>query len=77
MDEYFEKCQKNMALVVKEKDLGEWLKNFEPDSDKGFVFTIHQNIDIISQGVAGDGHSGCSFAMCIRAVQKELKNASS
>jgi hypothetical protein len=72
MDAYFDKCKDNMMLVVKEKDLCEWLKTFEPDKDKGFMFTNHPNIDIISQAVANDGHSGASFALCVRAVKKDL-----
>ena len=73
MDSYFDKCKDNMMLVVKKKDLCEWLKTFEPDKDKGFMFTNHPNIDIISQAVAHDGHSGASFALCVRAVKKEIK----
>ena len=72
IDYHFEKCIDNMTLVVKENDLGDWLKNFEPDKDKGFMFSCHPNIDIISCGVANDGHSGASFAICIRAVKKDL-----
>ena len=72
MDSYFDTCIEHMTLVVKEKDLCEWLKTFEPDKDKGFMFTNHPNIDIISQAVANDGHSGASFALCVRAVKKDL-----
>ena len=72
MDAYFDMCKNNMMLVVKEKDLCDWLKTFVPDKDKGFMFTDHPNIDIISQAVANDGHSGASFALCVRAVKKEL-----
>ena len=72
IDDYFSKCIDRMTLVVKDNDLCDWLKNFEPDKDKGFMFTQHENINIISQAVANDGHSGASFAICMRAVKKDL-----
>ena len=74
MEEYFNKCVENMKkVVVDNEDLKEWLVTFEPDETKGFIGTQHKNIDIISQKVARDGHSGASFAMCIRRVKQELK----
>ena len=72
MEDHFDKCIDRMTLVVKDNDLCDWLKNFEPDKDKGFMFTQHENINIISQAVANDGHSGASFAICMRAVKKDL-----
>jgi len=77
MDEHFNKCVDNMYNAVCDKNLDVWLKDFEPAADRGFAFTQHKNIDIISIAVHMDGHSGCSFATCMRLVQSRLRTSKS
>ena len=74
MDDYFAKCVTNMKNVVENNNLTEWLVTYVPDPNLGFMWSSHKNIDIISVAVAKDGHSGASFACCMRQVQSELKN---
>jgi len=74
MEDYYEYCVANMKNVVKNNNLTEWLVTYVPDPNCGFIWSSHKNIDIISRAVAKDGHSGASFACCIRQVQSELKN---
>ena len=77
MDKHFNKCVDNMYNAVCNKNLDVWLKDFEPAADRGFAFTQHKNIDIISIAVHMDGHSGCSFATCMRIVQSRLRTPKS
>ena len=72
MEDYMKLCVKNMKQIVEDKDLAKWLVSFEPRDNEGFIWTEHKNIDIISGGVAMDGHSGASFALCLRQVKHEL-----
>jgi hypothetical protein len=74
MEDYMKLCVKNMKQVVEDKDLAKWLVSFEPRDNEGFIWTQHKNINIISGGVANDGHSGASFALCLRQVKQELKD---
>ena len=73
MEDYFNECVKNMKEQVIKLELSDWLKNYSPDEDKGFMWCNHENINKIANYTASDSHSGCSFAICIRKVQKELK----
>ena len=65
----------NMVLKIKnDADLYNWFINFEPDSNEGYMWTSHPNIKKISELVSSDGHSGASFAICLRETKKILIN---
>ena len=67
-------CEATMlAKIEASHDLGQWLANYTPPNGVGFMFDSHPNTQRISRMVESDGHSGASFAGCIRAVQVKLK----
>jgi hypothetical protein len=80
MDEHIQECLVNMKARVNELELTEWLIGFTPHPEEGFAWTrdpvAREHLDRISDGVDSDGHSGGSFAMCIRIVQTELTEES-
>jgi hypothetical protein len=64
----------DMHDAITECNLWDWLKTFEPKKDEGFIFTNHPNIDKISSKMKYEGHSGFSFAWCMRKMQYLAKN---
>ena len=65
----------NMVLNIKNNpDLYNWFINFEPDNNKGYMWTSHPNLKRINELVSSDGHSGTSFAICLRETKKILMN---
>lgn len=69
------KCEQNMISKINQfPELKNWLISFKPDKNKGFMYTEHENIQKISKLVEDDGHSGASFACCLRSVQAQLQS---
>ena len=60
--------------AITECNLWDWLKTFEPGADRGFMFTSHPNIDKISSKMKYNGHSGFSFAWCMRHMESVAKD---
>ena len=59
----------NMYNSITKNELWDWMKTFKPDEGNGFMFTTHPNINIISDDVHSDGHSGTTFALAMRIMQ--------
>ena len=70
----FTGCLNNMFQFIIKNNLQKWFSKFEPDSDKGFMFSSDTVIDQISQGVEKDGHSGATFCYSLRIMQDIFKN---
>lgn len=53
----------------------EFLKDFEPDRYKGFMFSSHPILNKIFQASEkyGHGHSGASWAMTMRVMERIAK----
>ena len=64
---------RDMDTAITECNLWDWLKTFTPDSDRGFMFTRHANIDKITSKSKYDGHSGASFAWTMRHMESVAK----
>lgn len=65
----------NMVSKIKnDTELYNWFIDFEPENNKGYMWTSHPNINKISELVYADGHSGASFAICLRESKKVLMN---
>ena len=69
----FRNCMNNMFNVIIKLKLENWLTNFNP-GDEGFCFSINDNINKISEEVNNDGHSGATFACCLRIMEDIFKN---
>ena len=53
------------------KSLIQFFSGFEPDAKKGYMFTTNSRfLNILSEGIDYQGHSGASFAILCRAVQR-------
>lgn len=68
----------NGHAAVSQTELWSWLKNFEPDADKGFMFTRNENLERITEAMESlpdsPGHSGCSFSITMRHLHFIAKN---
>ena len=64
----------NMFIFILKNNLSNWFIEFHPDNEKGYMFTKNENINIISEGVADDGHSGATFSYCLRIMQDIFYN---
>jgi hypothetical protein len=68
----------NGYTAVSQTELWSWLKDFEPDADKGFMFTRHENLDRITETMDSlpdsPGHSGSSFSITMRHLHFIAKN---
>lgn len=62
-----------VAALNSNPELKNWLKDYTPDPRMGFMWSSHPNIFRIHSLVEDDGHSGASFALCLRNVQKIIK----
>uniref|UniRef100_A0AB39JDY4 Uncharacterized protein n=1 Tax=Florenciella sp. virus SA2 TaxID=3240092 RepID=A0AB39JDY4_9VIRU len=70
-NKYMDNCVQNAINFIKtDQEMIDYVKNF--DGPDGFSFTQHPIIDRISDAVANDGHSGSSFAICLRICQEKL-----
>ena len=60
----------NLSRAITETKKWDWLKTFEPDRNKGFVFSQDSNLKIIEnaldQSDPANGHSGSSWGWAMR-----------
>lgn len=71
--EYVEKCIDNMMKVIKtDFNLIEYVTYFH--GQNGFLWDTDLRKQQIYNAVENDGHSGASFALCLRECQRRLKN---
>lgn len=60
------KMLKNMYEAISYLDLWNWLKHYEPDPNKGYMFSWCPEIHAITVQTESDEHSGSSFAYCMK-----------
>lgn len=66
-----EKCVKNMLSAIRTLGLHDFVRDF--DHEEGFMWSNDKRIYDIGDKVISDGHSGASFACCLRQCQQLLK----
>lgn len=66
-----EKCVMNMLNAIRTLGLHDFVRDF--DHEEGFMWSNDQRIYDIGEKVMSDGHSGASFACCLRQCQQLLK----
>ena len=67
-----EKCVMNMLNAIRTLGLDDFVRDF--DGEQGFMWSNDKRIYDIGDKVVSDGHSGASFACCLRQCQQLLKN---
>jgi hypothetical protein len=68
-----EKMLKSMYDAISRLKLWEWLKTYQPEEGKGFMWSRAPEISRISNEVISDGHSGSSFAWAMRQMETIAK----
>jgi hypothetical protein len=60
---------KNMYDAITTLNLWDWLSAYEPPADKGFMFAASPELNAIATATDAFGHSGASFALCMRHME--------
>jgi len=69
----FRNCMNNMFNAVIKLKLIDWIIHFNP-GDGGYCFSTNENVNKIDNEVNKDGHSGATFAYCLRIIEDIFKN---
>jgi len=68
----------NGHQAISQLELWSWLRNYEPEDGRGFMYSSSPNLDIISQKMDSlpnsVGHSGSSFGFTMRSLHYIAKN---
>lgn len=59
--------------AVTRLDLWDWLRDFTPHPNEGFMLTRHPNLDRIAEAMAFKTHSGSSWAWTMRTLSDIAK----
>ena len=70
-EEYHQKQVIEALSVIQELGLCAFVKNFDNDKT-GFMWSSDHRVTLIGNALSYQGHSGCSFACTLRAVQAIL-----
>ena len=73
MEQMLENSTKNMVDKIinhNDKSLMQWVIDYEPTN--GYMFNNNTQLRIISDLVEEDGHSGASFAICLRNAREKI-----
>lgn len=77
-DEFTRNIISNGYSAVNQLELWSWLKTYEPEEGRGFMWSNHPNISNIGNKMESlpnpPGHSGSSFAFTMRHLQYIAKN---
>lgn len=68
-DDYWNQSLKDMSDTITKLELWDWLKIYSPPKDEGFMWSNHENINKISDGLVHNDHSGSSFAFALRTME--------
>lgn len=55
-------------------DLWDWLRDFTPHANDGFMFSTHPNLTRLTDAMTYTGHSGSSYAWTMRVMENIAKN---
>lgn len=55
-------------------ELWDWLKEYEPEDGKGFMFSEHPNLTRINNAMKYGGHSGSSYGWTMRQMEYIAKH---
>ena len=70
----FRPMLKDMADTVDRLQLWNWFANESPPGGSGYMYWGHPNIDLISNGLSDNQHSGATFGFAMRCMQSIAKN---
>lgn len=69
---------KNMHGSITSTELWDWMRDFVPEEDKGFMFSKAPELDRISNKMREDpvsgNHSGASYSCIMRSMEYIAKN---
>ena len=79
MSDHWTQAVSNMKTAIKKNNnYYDFLLNFTPDDDTGYAWTQNKEFKQISKFLEretdSDGHSGASFAVCLRTSIQDLQN---
>jgi hypothetical protein len=60
--------------AITECGLWDWLRDYNPEEGKGFMFSNHPNLDRINNAMKYGGHSGTSYGWTMRNMEYIAKH---
>ncbi len=60
--------------AITECGLWDWLRDYTPEENKGFMFSQHPNLDKINAAMKYGGHSGSSYGWTMRQMEYIAKH---
>lgn len=60
--------------AITQCDLWNWIRDYNPEDGKGFMFSEHPNLDRINNAMKYDGHSGSSYGWTMRQMEYIAKH---
>ena len=70
---YMDRCINNMMAHIRaDNNIMDYVIK-GPNGDQGFMWDKSPHLDKLSNLTDADGHSGASFACCVRACQARLR----
>jgi len=60
--------------AITECGLWDWLRDYNPEDGKGFMFSNHPNLDRINNAMKYGGHSGSSYGWTMRQMEYIAKH---
>lgn len=68
-DSFDAEMLQDMDNTITKLELWDWMKTYEPEEGKGFMFSFHPNIDLIRNNISYTGHSGSSYGWTMRTME--------
>ena len=59
--------------AITQCNLWDWMRTYEPEEGRGFMFSRDPNLDAINDAMKYTGHSGASYALVMRQMQAIAK----
>ena len=76
-DEYEKQMYESAYKVISNMEMWDFLKNYSPPIDSGFMFDRNSTINQIQEEIQkafNNNHSGCSMAFTMRKMEQIAKN---
>ena len=77
----WKQCVENMKNSIHELSENQWifLINYEPNENTGYYLDDNNDLNkikkILTTKTDPDGHSGCSFTLCLRQAINDIRNS--
>lgn len=72
-DKFESTMLKDAYKAITACNLWDWMKEYNPEEGRGFMFSRHDNLSRIAEKMEFEGHSGSSYAWTMRVMEDIAK----